>query len=528
MASELSVLLRYVRKGWLHRHVALLVAALVCALGWGTVLLLPDVYAASTRVYVDRNSMMGQLLRGLAADTSNVEAEFLRVARTTLTSRPNLERVARETDLTIEAETPADFDRLLQGLEDRIQLQSARGREDLVSIRFEDANPERALAVVRSLLDIFMETVIGSQQRDSLGTQDFLDQQIREYRQRMDEAEAALKTFRRENIATLPRQGSGYFREYQEASEALDEAQLRLRAAQRQRQALRDRIDTLRGQGVTLSDGGVDGGGEMDAPASDATRARALRDRLAELRMLYTDQHPDVQALLRQLAELQGVEVTEVESGDVDAGNARVLEELLVELSRVEAAVASAEVEAEAHQQRMDRMMSALATMPEIEAELQRLTREFELNRSQYDAFIARRESAQISRQADLSLDRDVFRIIDPPRVPALPSGPPRALLLTVVLIAGLVTGGGIAFLLTLLRNTFGDVTELADRTGRVVLGRVGLVRLPVEIRRRRLSYAFSVLGFVVLLSVYGVLLVGPVLGVVDLPSPMALLGGAA
>ena len=79
-----------VRGTWRFRWAALAAAWTFCLVGWGYVFTMPDVYEASARVYVDSQTALGPLLRGLALDP-NVESE-LSIVQKALMSRPQLER----------------------------------------------------------------------------------------------------------------------------------------------------------------------------------------------------------------------------------------------------------------------------------------------------------------------------------------------------------------------------------------------------------------------------------------------------
>ena len=67
-----------------------------------------------------------------------------------------------------------------------------------------------------------------------------------------------------------------------------------------------------------------------------------------------------------------------------------------------------------------DELEQAVDTIPEIEAELKRLNRDYGLNKQQYDELLKRRESARLSHEADQQSDDVKLKVIDPPRVPLL------------------------------------------------------------------------------------------------------------
>ena len=100
-------LLTYLTGTWRYRWFIMLIAWLVCIVGWGYVYQLPDKYRASARVHVDTKSMLTPLLRGLTVGAN--KGQQVQLVKRTLLSRPNLEKLARMTDLDLVALTPDDM-----------------------------------------------------------------------------------------------------------------------------------------------------------------------------------------------------------------------------------------------------------------------------------------------------------------------------------------------------------------------------------------------------------------------------------
>jgi hypothetical protein len=111
-------------------------------------------------------------------------------------------------------------------------------------------------------------------------------------------------------------------------------------------------------------------------------------------------------------------------------------------------------------------------TVPEVEAEYSRLTRDYDVTRTQYNALLERLEKARLSGDAEQT-GTVKFNIVDPPSASFNPIFPNRPLLLIVVLLLGLGLGGGVAYLMHMLRPVFADSRSLADATGLPVLGSV-------------------------------------------------------
>ena len=67
MDQVLQQILGYAKAAWQRRWWGVAVAWLVCIVGWTWVMMIPDRYEASARVYVDTQTLLKPLLSGLAA-----------------------------------------------------------------------------------------------------------------------------------------------------------------------------------------------------------------------------------------------------------------------------------------------------------------------------------------------------------------------------------------------------------------------------------------------------------------------------
>ena len=96
---------------WKYRRVGVAVAWLVAAAGAVAVLMMPNRFEASARVYVDTQTILRPLMSGLAVQP-NVEQQVVMLSRT-LVSRPNVEKLIRMADLDLGAKSKAEQDRLI-------------------------------------------------------------------------------------------------------------------------------------------------------------------------------------------------------------------------------------------------------------------------------------------------------------------------------------------------------------------------------------------------------------------------------
>jgi polysaccharide chain length determinant protein (PEP-CTERM system associated) len=471
------------RGSWRFRWPALLAAWVVCVAGWVFVFAMPNVYEASARVYVDSQTALGPLLRGLALDP-NVESE-VSIVRQALLSRPQLEAVSRKTDLHLRAKTPEEMETLLDSLQKHIQVVNAvrAGRSDtdgLYRISFQDNNRQISLAVVETLLTNFVEQTLGSKRTGQESAQRFLEDEIRELERRLTESETRLADFKKKNVGSMPGEGGDYFARLQTeiagekaTRDALSLADTRRNELQRQ----------LSGEDPFLFglDSGAPGAGNDSEAGGDITyRIQELESRLEEMLLKYTEKHPEVLAVRSTIDELkkrQQEEIERVGSGKRATGSMAnslkanpIYQGIQAETNRTDVQIAELRQDLAQRSARVADLKRLVDSVPEVEAELVRLNRDYDITRTRYLELVERRETAKLSESADKQ-GNVKFQILDPPVVGFEPVAPKRIPMLLAVLVVGLGAGGALAWLLNQLRPVYQNVRVLAENTGLPVLG---------------------------------------------------------
>ncbi len=494
MHELLTQILPYLQGMWRFRWYALLVAWLVCLGGWAYVYSLPDEYQSQARVYVDTQSVLRPLLRGLAVE-SDVDSRVVIMTRTLLT-RPNLQKVARETDLDLRATTPQAMEGLLTRMQKKIQVSGSRRDDNLYTITYSDTNPAMAQRVVQALVNRLVEGTLGSSREDTVSAQRFLDTQIAEYEKRLTESEARLAEFKKKHVGLMPSEGRGYYARLQAALDKVQQTEGAVRVAEERRGELRKQLET---QTSTVGPTG---------PSDTEQRIQERQKELDALLLRYTDQHPDIRALRETIAQLEARRNAEQAASKEDRQRALqlnpVYQAVRIELSKAEVEIAALKGQLTDQQREISELRKMVDTIPEVEAELVRLDRDYAITKGQYEALVQRRESARLSEQADQKTDDIRFRIVDPPVLPQAPAGPNRFRLLTVVLFAGLALGSGLAFLLNEIRPVFVNSRMLREATGLPVLGSISMKWMPWQRRRLRLGLASFLFTSLLLLGIYG------------------------
>ena len=499
MHELLAQVIGYAVSTWRYRWHAVIAAWIISIVGWVFVYSIPDRFEATARVYVDTQSLLKPLLAGLAVQPNTTQQ--VEVMARTLISRPNLEKVARITDLDLNAKNPAQLESIINSLSDMIKLKSI-GSDDY-TISYENRDPAMAKKVVQSLLNIFVENGLGNNRKDIATSQKFIEDQLKEYEAKLNDAENALKEFKQRNIGLMRGEtGQDYYSELADAKSQVDEAELSLREAEDRRDSLKQQ---LTGSDPTM----MDNASESIASTKYDARIESLNKELDSLRLKYTEQHPDVVAAKRLIAQLEADKAKEATLKKPSSSMAQspYYQQINISLAEAEANAASMKARLSEYQSRYAQLKAAANRLPEVDAELSQLTRNYDVYKKNYDSLLARRESAQMSSAVDTKTDSVDFRIIDPPRVPLTPSYPKRPLLLSLVLLGAIAAGIALAFLMSQIKPTINNRFDLHALTDFPMLGTISMIETQsakIKARKGLRTYAAAALG---LLCVYGALL---------------------
>src|SRR5260221_4983704 len=227
---------------WRRRWHGALAAWVVCLVGWAGIVYLPNRYESSSRIYVDSETMVRPLVKGLAVQTDL--ASQVDYMQRTLLSRRNLDSVIRMTDLELQATSPEKREAMINGLERKITVAAEGKAKNLFSVNYEGESPALTLSVVQSLLTIFVESNLGANRTDMDQARKFIEGQIQDYERQLKAAEARLANFKVANLGVL---ASGNY------TATVDQARGRLTELRSQIEDMKVRRESLRQEMTSVS-----------------------------------------------------------------------------------------------------------------------------------------------------------------------------------------------------------------------------------------------------------------------------------
>ena len=466
-----SLRLRIVRVlsgAWQYRFFGLAAAWAVCMLGWVGMALVPNSYEASAVVYIDTDTLLVPLLKGVAV---NIDPDQeINVMLHTLLTAPNMELVVRATDPKAQSMTRAQMQDAISLLQQSVTLKNA-GAKNLFTISYRDNNAARAQQVAQALVGVLVDSNLGTRRRDADDVRTFLNNQIADYQRRLRDADARRAAFKSEHLDFLS------------TSTNIVAAKANVLTAQTTYDEDVERQNSLKSQlSVTPQTVDVNAPAPVvigsSSPISRRSELAAARARLDELRSHYTDDYPDVVSTQKLISRLE----SELAHGGNDSGETQGIANpayvmLKAKLADEETTVAVDRARLAEARKRVEEVQKSAVDAIAIERQYEDLDRDYKVLHDNYETLVERRESASISQAAGDEQSSFVFRVVEPPRRPDRPVAPNRILLNAAVLLMGLGAGVAAAFGLSEFSGRLMSLDQLTESFAFPTLGAVTFVR---------------------------------------------------
>lgn len=468
---------------WNRRWLALAVAWGVCLLGWLALAMIPNSYESKARIFVQLDDALAEQI-GIGVGDRKRAIERV---RQTLTTTINLEKVVRSSRIGEEVTSPRQMDAAVLALSKNVKVVSEEDNLFAISAVSGDSslsdaeNANLAQDIVQRMIDIFREENLAGGRGEMSESIAFVNQQLAARQKELETAEQKRLAFESQH-PELARGSAGVIQRLEAARTELRGVDADLAAAQSALAAINGQ---LAGTPATLAVAGPAGGAKGSLAQAQADlagmRARGL-----------TDNHPDVIATRNQIAALRVAALGD--AGPSGTPNPAYTSLQSIKIER-QASVQALVARRAALQSDIARVSAQNISNPELAAEAQRISRDYDVLKAQYDKLLQDREELRLRGQVETERSAVKFQVVDPPTTPRAPAAPNRPILLAAILILGLGAGAGVAFALSQLRGSFSTTAKLERATGLPVLGAVSLVMTDAarEAQRRTNKHFFAV-----------------------------------
>ncbi len=421
----------------------------------------------------------------------------LRSIQQEILSRSRLERIITDFDLYAEERQLQPMEQIVAEMRANVDVETVR--DDAFRVSFVAPSPRTAMIVADRLATMFIEENVRDRGIQADGTNQFLESQLDDARNRLVEHERRLEDYRRRYSGELPSQLQGNLQVLQSSQRQIQDLSESINRDRDRRLGLeKSMADVLASE--TLA-GSLDAAGAAGAagPAgralSDLERAR---NDLRDLQLRLTPEHPDVVAKRRTIAELERkVQQEAAVSAGVDPSTSKQVtgadlirraraQQYQAEIDKLDQQIASKEGEMSRLRQSMSEYQRRVEAVPGHESELTELMRDYDTIQKFYSDLLSKKENSRISANLERQQVSEQFKILDRARLPEEPFSPNRARIGMIATVLGLVFGFGIVGFLEYRDTSLRTEDEIVRTLSLPVIAGIPMMRAAADVRRRR------------------------------------------
>lgn len=433
-------------------------------------------------------------------------------------SRTRLEQMIQQFDLYADLRARVPMEDVVEQMRQDVSVIADKG--DAFRVGYVGRDRQTVTKVASRLSSLFIEENLRDRSDLAEGTNEFLETQLEDVRRQLSSYEQKLAEYRERHSGALPSQAtsnlqalSGTQMQIQALDESLNRDRDRKLFLERSLaewtgpdgtsgETFEKRLDDL-AKAVTNSTNASAPGDGSAAPNTEADQLTKARQQLKALELRLKPTHPDIVRMKHIIADLeqhqQAAGLSDPVSPDAqtdDGGTGRLspaeLEKksrivgLQAELQMVDRQIGTKEADlAKLHQTASD-YQSRLDHIPEREAELTGLTRDYATLQETYSRLLAKKQDSQVAANLERRQIGQQFRILDQARVPERPISPNRPLLNAIGLLGGLGIGAMFAALLEFRDGSFRTEADVTSVLALPVLATVPELLSASDQRRRR------------------------------------------
>ncbi len=497
--------------GLIHRRRYIVLAVAIGVLSlftWGS-FLIPKTFEASCTVAIENAGIVKPLIQGTGVSVSTVERQ--RNIRNRITSRSLIEQVIKKLGLDAGFKYPSQDDELATSIQKSITvtMQSFGEREsDLFTVAYRGGDPKKVQKMVDTLVKEFIENSVEFQRSDAVGAYEFIQDQITEYKEKLEASDKAIRDFRERNPQMIPQNENTIVGRLENFQSAISDGEIRKKELLRKRESLQKQLSGEKELTVAF----------VSNENSPEARLNYLNSQLMVLMSKYTENYPEVVKVKSEIDELQKqmAQPANAEKGNVTRGEMKamnpVYRQIKEELQKTDTELESLKARLEELSSQQNSSRRVLGRMPKEQEEWSKLQRDRNVTQKVYDDLLQKLENARLSKNLELADKSTQYHVVDPPLVPRIPVQPNRILLIFAGLFVGIASGVGTAIGFDYFNNSFKDEDSLRRALNLPVLAAVPAIVIDADVQNEKLMDKKVFKAAAAYLSLIGVVLIAEIL----------------
>jgi polysaccharide chain length determinant protein (PEP-CTERM system associated) len=391
--------------------------------GFGATNFLPKRYTSETLVLVEQPTISNipQVV------SSNTSERFASMQQQIL-SRSRLEPVIHQFNLYSEDVNRVPMEDLVGRLRTAINVTPvqpmAQTRAEglpgfTISVTFSE--PNTAQQICSTVTSMFEEEDLKTQQDKAKLATNFLVKQLEEAKAKLDEQDARLAAFQRGHLGSLPDDRTTNLNVLGGLASQLDATTQALSRTQQDKTFAESSL----AQQLEAWQATLDGRN----PETYEQQVATLEAQLAALKSKYTDDHPDVVKLKRDLAAARKMaeandQGTGAEKPAKAAAEPSQIQALRAQIHQYDSLIQEQTAQQEEIRRRIATYQARVESTPAVEQEQRELTRDYQTAVEGYNDLLKRRDQAQMGSDLQQQQQGEQFRVLDPASLPDKPSFP--------------------------------------------------------------------------------------------------------
>jgi len=412
-----------------------------------------------------------------------------------VTSRNNLEKIITQFSLYESMRAQQPIEDVIVIMKKNIVI-TPMPRGDVFSVSYQGGDPQKVAKVANALAALFIEENLKYREERATETSKYTESELEMSKKVIDAKEQQMRDYKLKYFNEMPEQRQSNMNQLQtlitqnqEIQNSIQELERTKILAQQQAQ-MQQQLAYMANQPVATSS-------SAQRVETNEERLQRMRVYLDQLKMKYTEKHPEIQRTKQLIEQLEKKDVT-TDAPSNKAGNstshAPVSSNLESQRLQTQIRQIDLNIEQLRHAQsalpaQITQYQKWIDATPVREAEWNSLTRDYNELRRHYDQLVSNNLQAQSAENLERNQRGSKFKIVDSARVADKPFKPNFLKILLVAMVGGVGVSVGSVVGLDFIDTSFKDVGELEDYIGVPVVCAIPFIEKENEIRKDRLLF---------------------------------------
>lgn len=463
--------LGYFRQAFYRRKWYIIITFfLVLALSVVYVIVKPRLYRASTLILVQGQTMPTHYVNPTVTASLS---QRISTIKDHVTSRSILESLINKYDLYA-SKDPSEKEMIMEEkvelMRKNIDVLVHQGAAFRITFIYQD--PIKVMKVANDLTAYFMEENLRIREEQSTDTTKFLESEAARLEEALRQKDETLTAYKQKHMGGLPDELQTNFKMLQRISEKVTSIERSLDEARTQKIMIQGQLSNLQSLSESLPIN-QPAFTETDEETTSSSELLVLMERLKNLLVRYTENHPDVVKIKKRIAHIRKNQQETAGQNDAPADDltlkadvgifAGQLENMRSQLDSIEETIRTLQSEKAELEKKAAILATRIEETPKRQMELTALQRDYSTLYDQYQSLISKKLQSELAANMELRQKGEQFIVVDRAKVPEKPFRPNVPKILLAGIFAGLTAGFGLALGIEYLDQSFMDYKEISE-----------------------------------------------------------------